>query len=155
MARRFYGFYLLTCEDIGMKPQFLAGRAGRSGGRLPRGVRNGWSISTPIPTWPATRGFRCRSRSIQSTTRFWATVGVRLAHLNAAYARPPRVRPKDKKGEWQEVESYQIGPSDYVIPVVEFAEFETSGSNALSREEFRAVCDRCSTKEEIVRALQK
>jgi hypothetical protein len=42
-----------------------------------------------------------------------------------------------------------------VIPVVEFAEFELNGSNALSREEFRAVCDRCSTKEEIVRALAK
>jgi len=46
------------------------------------------------------------------------------------------VRPKDKKGEWQEVKHYQIGSSDYVIPVVEFAEFEISSSNALTREEF-------------------
>ena len=88
-------------------------------------------------------------------TRLWATVGVRLAPLDASYARPPRVRPKDKKGEWKEVERYQAGSSDYVLPVVEFAEFEMTGSNALSREEFRAVCDRCATKEEIVQALQK
>ncbi len=92
---------------------------------------------------------------ISGKTRLWATVGVRLAHLDASYTRPPRVRPKDKKGEWKEVERYQMGSSDYVIPVVEFAEFELNGSNALSREEFRAVCDRCSTKEEIVQELQK
>jgi hypothetical protein len=92
---------------------------------------------------------------VRGKTRFWATVGVRMAHLDASYARPPRVRPKGEKGEWQEPKSYQIGPSQYVIPVVEFAEFELNGSNALSREEFRAVCDRCSTKEEIVQALQK
>ena len=92
---------------------------------------------------------------VRGKTRFWATVGVRLAHLDASYARPPRVRPEGEKGEWQEPKSYQIGPSQYVIPVVEFAEFELNGSNALSREEFRAVCDRCSTKEEIVQTLQK
>ena len=94
-------------------------------------------------------------RSVRGKTRLWATVGVRLAHLDASYARPPRVRPKGEKGDWQEVEPYQIGSSRYVIPVVEFAEFEMNGSKALSREEFRALCDRCSTKEEIVEALQK
>ena len=33
-------------------------------------------------------------------------------------------------------QSYQIGSSYYVIPVVEFAEFEMNGTNALTREEF-------------------
>ncbi len=37
--------------------------------------------------------------------------------------------------------------------VDEFAEFELSGSNVLTRQELRAACDRGQTKEEIVRIL--
>jgi hypothetical protein len=156
LARRFYGFYLLCCEDIGMRPQFLSDEPVDQAAARREALK--WlehldadpdlacdtRVSLPIAVDP-----------VRGKTRFWATVGVRLAHLDASYARPPRVRPKDKKGDWKEVERYQVGSSAYVIPVVEFAEFELSGSTALSREEFRAVCDRYSTKEEIVRALQK
>ena len=35
----FYGLYLVSAEDIGLKPAFLAGRAGRSGAVLPAGRR--------------------------------------------------------------------------------------------------------------------
>ncbi|MFZ1934147.1 MAG: hypothetical protein WCB27_16260 [Thermoguttaceae bacterium] len=156
LARRFYGFYLLTCEDIGMKPQFLPDEPVDQAVARREALK--WlehlgtdpdlacdtRVSVPIAVDP-----------VRGKTRFWATVGVRLAHLDASYARPPRVRAKGEKGDWKEVKHYQAGSSAYVIPVVEFAEFELSGSNALSREEFRAVCDRYSTKEEIVQALQK
>ena len=156
LVRRFYGFYLLSCEDLGMRPQFLPDEPVDQAAARSEALK--WlenlnadpdlacdtRVSVPIAVDP-----------LRGKTRLWATVGVRLAHLDASYARPPRVRPKDKKGEWQEVKHYQIGSSDYVIPVVEFAEFEISSSNALTREEFRALCDRHSTKEEIVRASER
>jgi hypothetical protein len=156
LARRFYGFHLLTCEDIGMRPQFLANEPVDQAAAQ----REALTWLEHIDTDP---DLACDVRvSVpiaidlqRGKTRLWATVGVRLAHLEASYARRPRVRAKGEKGEWQEPKSYQIGTSHYVIPVVEFAEFELTGSNALSREEFRAVCDRCSSKEEIVQALQK
>jgi hypothetical protein len=156
LARRFYGFYLVTCEDLGMRPQFLPDEPVDQ--PAARGEALKW-----LEHLDADPDLACDTRvSVpiaialdRDKTRLWATVGVRLAHLDASYARPPRVRPKDTKGQWQEAEPYQIGSSHYVIPVVEFAEFEMAGSNALSREEFRAVCDRYSTKEEIVRALEK
>ena len=90
---------------------------------------------------------------IGGKTRLWATLGVRLAHLEADYARPPQVRPKADGGPWKEVESWQLGRSRYVIAVDEFAEIELAGSNVLTREELRDACDRYQTKEEIVRGL--
>ena len=86
-------------------------------------------------------------------TRIWATLGVRLAKLSADYARPPNVRPRGQNGEWQEVKSYQLGLSRYVIPVDAFAEFELPRLTSLTRQELRAVCDRCKTQEEIIRAI--
>jgi hypothetical protein len=80
-------------------------------------------------------------------------LGVRLARLEAEYARPPKVRPKAQGGPWKEVEGYQLAPSQYVIPVDEFAEIELSGLRTLTRQELRAACDRYKTKEEIVKAL--
>lgn len=156
LARRFYGFYLLTCEDIGLRPQFLPDEPVDQ----PAAREEAQKWLDHLATDP---DLACDARvsipiaidQMQGKTWFWATVGVRLAPLDASYAKLPRVRPKDKKGEWEEVEYYQSGLSHYVIPVAEFAEFELPGSAALSREEFRVICDRCSTKEEIVQALQK
>ena len=90
---------------------------------------------------------------IARKTRLWGTLGVRLAHLEATYARAPKVRPKQEGGAWQEVERWKLGDSHYVIPVDEFAEFEIDGLDAPTREEFREVCDRHKTKENIVDAL--
>jgi hypothetical protein len=156
LVRRFYGFYLIACEDLGMRPEFLPDEPVDRTAAQREALK--WldnldadadlacdtRVSVPIAIDPQ-----------RGKTRLWATLGVRFAHLDASYARPPRVRPKDKQGEWREVDFYQIGPSSYVIPVDEFAEFEISGSNALTREELRAICDQNPTKEEIMQALQK
>jgi len=45
--------------------------------------------------------------------------------------------------------------SVYVIAVDEFAEFDLPGSSALSREEFRKICDRHKTKARILAALAR
>jgi hypothetical protein len=156
LARRFYGFYLLTCEDIGLRPQFLPNEPVDQAAAQRAALQ--W-----LAHIDADPDLACDTRvSVpiaialdRDKTRVWATLGVRFARLDASYARPPRVRPKDKHGDWEEVEAYQLGPSNYVIPVVEFAEFELNGANALTREEFRAICDRHTTKEEIVEELRK
>ena len=156
IRRRFYGFYLLACEDIGMKPAFLDGepvdqQAARqeallwldgmaSDGDLACDTRAAVPISAD-----ARRG----------RTRLWATLGVRMAHLKADYARPPRVRPSAGKEPWKDAEPYQLGESRYVIAVNEFAEIEVAGSQVPTRAELREVCDRLRTKEEIVRTLSE
>jgi len=151
---RFYGFYLIACEDIGMKPQLLADEP------LERKA-----AQTAALAWLAdlkqNPDLACDTRvavpiyvdRISGKTRLWATLGVRLARLETEYARPPKVRPKAQGGPWKEVEGYQLAPSQYVIPVDEFAEIELPGLRTLTREELRAACDRYKTKEEIVKAL--
>jgi hypothetical protein len=87
-------------------------------------------------------------------TRLWATLGVRLSKLEAKYATLPQIKPV-KGGDWKPVEQGKVHPSNYLIPVDEFAEIELKGMRVLTREELRAVCDRQQTKERILEALQK
>jgi hypothetical protein len=154
IRERFYGLYLVSCEDIGMKPQFLEDEVVEQDAAkaaaldwlehlvddpdLARDTR----VSVPIFIDP-----------LGGETRLWATLGVRLAMLDASYARPPKVRSKVEGGPWQEVESYQLGESQYLIPVEEFGEIELPSSASLTRDELRAACDACKTKEAIVAAL--
>ena len=49
----------------------------------------------------------------------------------------------------------ELKPADYLIPVDEFAEVEIQGFHVLTREEYRAVCDRNQTKEAILEALRR
>jgi hypothetical protein len=154
IRQRFYGFYLIACEDIGMKPQLLDGEPVDQPAAKEAALR--WLAR--METDP---DLACGTRVsvpifvdlIGHKTRLWATLGVRLAFLEADYARPPQVRPKAEGGPWKEVESWQIGRSRYVIPVDDFAEIELAGLNALTREELRAACDRYQTKEAIIRGL--
>ena len=83
----------------------------------------------------------------------WGTLGVRLAHLEASFAKRPKVCPKDQSGHWQDVETYQLSSARYAIPVDAFAEFEIDWPSALTRKEFRKICDQHKTKEEIIEAL--
>jgi hypothetical protein len=157
LKKRFYGFYLVSCEDIGMQPEFLEGElvdeadakavalawleTMRDDPDLARDTR----VTVPI--------FRSLARN---KTRLWATLGVRLVRLEVSYARAPKVRPLNEDSEdrsWRDPESWQLGISHVVIPVDEFAEFEVDGSNAITRSELRSLCEEHKTKEAILKAL--
>jgi hypothetical protein len=91
----------------------------------------------------------------RKVTRLWMTLGVRLAKLEARYARPPHLKPAKGSGDWQAVEEFRLAEANYLIPVDEFAEVELPGLKVLTREELRAVCDREKTKEAILQALRR
>ena len=154
MRLRFYGFYLVACEDIGMKPQFLEGEA------VERTAAMAAALSW-LKTCASDPDLDCDTRvavpivvdPMRNITRLWATLGVRLAPLEASYVRAPKVRPKGEGGPWQDVESHELSDRSYVIAVDEFAEFEVRGSKTFTRTELRTICDRYDTKEEILEAL--
>jgi hypothetical protein len=156
MRQRFYGFYLVSCEDIGLRPQLLSDEPVDQ--PAARRAALDW-----LAKLDNDRDLACDTRvsvpifqDVQrGKTRLWATLGVRLARLDASYARPPKVRPKDGSADWKEPERYQVGESHYVIAVDEFAEIELAGSASLTRAELRAACDAHQTKEAIVAALSK
>ena len=140
-ARRFYGFYLLSCEDIGMRPQFRAGEPVDQAAARQAALE--WlahpeadpvlacdtRVAVPIAVDPGPRA-----------TRLWADFGVRLAHLEATYAAPPSLRLKGNgRGEWKEVSPYETSPARWVIAVDEFAEFELPSLTVPSRQELRGL----------------
>jgi hypothetical protein len=154
IKQRFYGFYLVACEDIGMRPKFLKDE-----------LVNRETAKQIALTWleslAGNSDLACDTRVAapiyvdldSRKTRLWGVLGVRLAHLRASYARGPKIRPKDQSGDWRDVESDLLGDANYVIPIDAFGEFEINGMDVLTREEFRKICDRHETKERIIEAL--
>jgi len=151
---RSYGFYLVSCEDIGMRPQLAEDEP-----------IDQTAAKTAALEWltglDQNADLACDTRvsvpiyidRLSGKTRLWATLGVRLAPLKAEYARPPKLRPEKDEGPWQDAEPHQLSPAEHLICVDEFAEFELAGSTTMTREEFRTLCDRYKTKEEILAAL--
>jgi hypothetical protein len=156
MRDLFYGLYLLSAEDIGMKPDLVPDEnvdpercSKLAEDWLPKAFADpdlaiDTRVSIPIYVDPNSR-----------VTRLWATLGVRLAKLDVRYARPPHLKPANGSLDWQPAEEHKLKPAEYLIPVDEFAEIELHGLRTLTREELRAVCDREKTKEAILAALRK
>jgi hypothetical protein len=156
MRDLFYGLYLLSAEDIGAKPALLEGEtidrekcekaASDWLARLKTDLDLAADTRVSVPLFYDLR---------TNTVRLWMTIGVRLAALDARYARGPQARPTDGSADWKPVEPYKLIPTEYLIPVDEFAEVELKGGRVLTRAELRAICDQMKTKEKILEALKR
>jgi hypothetical protein len=78
---------------------------------------------------------------------------VRLAKLDADYARAPHLKPSNGSN-WELVSKDRLEQSHYLIAVDEFAEVELPGYRGLTREEYRKLCDRGKTRESILHLLR-
>jgi hypothetical protein len=162
MRLRFYGFYLLSCEDLGMEPQLLPDEPVDKAAALNAALK--WlallespdlHVDVPEMTADTRMSIPIAYDPMRNVTRLWATLGVRLIPLKAEYARPPKVRPKEKGGDWTDPPPHTLGSSEYVLAVDEFAEFELPGSASLTREEFQEICEKNQRdKEKILQALK-
>jgi len=156
MRDLFYGLYLISAEDIGLKAAFAKGEpvdAARCYQQAGDWVAKAFGDEDlAADTRVAVPIFIDTPRQM---TRLWTTLGVRLAKLDARYLRPPQLKPAQGPGDWQVVEDWRLDKSDYLIPVDEYAEVELRGLKVLTREELRAVCDREKTKEAILEALRR
>jgi hypothetical protein len=151
MRALFHGLYLVSAEDIGMKPaQSPAGWPSVSD----KSTAEVW-----LQTWLNDPDLAADARVAvpiyagDSYTMMWGTLGIRLCHLYVAYAVPPRFRSVGGQN-WNTLDSSACDTAKYLIPVLEFGEFRLSGKHVLTRQEFRSICDQNPTKEAIIRALQ-
>jgi hypothetical protein len=161
----FYGLYLVSAEDIGIKPELLPDE--------PLEIRQcyqtakGWLGNAVTLPQRLLIGIQHNDKDLEMDTRVvvpihvdlsrkemrvWATLGVRLAKLDASYALPPSIKPIDG-GKW--TVAGNLDTANYLIPVDEFAEVAIPSTRPLTRDEFRAVCDRKKTKDAIVAELLK
>jgi hypothetical protein len=156
MKKLFYGFYLVCCEDIGLKPDLADGEVEKVEETMKAALN--W-----LGNFQEDPDLACDTRvSVpiyvdlpKAETRLWATLGVRLANLKATFEKPPSVRLDDENGEWRALYDDELEASRYVIPVDEFAEVVLPRLGALSREELRKICDREKTRGKIIEALQE
>ncbi|MCA9105074.1 MAG: hypothetical protein KDA83_06595 [Planctomycetales bacterium] len=152
---RYYGFYLVTCEDIGMRPEFAADEMIDTDAAMAAALE--WLDGFAVDPDLAVDTRVCVPIYIdplKNETRYWGTIGIRLVKLDARYLTPPSVRPLDENGqptgEWQEAERYLLSESEYLIAVDEFAEFTMPGVQVLTREAFRELCTQVQTKEDFL-----
>ena len=152
----FYGFYLLSMEDIGLSNSLMedelentdAARAlslewledFKNDPDLSRDTR----IVVPVAIDP-----------LQETTHLWGTAGVRLARLDVQFEAGyvPSVRVAGSEEEWKEFEG-DIGKTTYYIPIDEFISVEIPRLDCPTREEFRKLCDEAQSKEKLIELLQ-
>jgi hypothetical protein len=151
---RFYGLYLISCEDIGHKPALKEGEVADAEACYKAAdewlakiadepdLAEDTRVAVPIYVDP-----------FKGTMRLWVTLGVRLTKLDARFVRPPRLKPAEGEGEWKEVEGWKLNTASHLIAVDEFAEVEVPTLSPPNREELRKLCDQHKTKAKIVEAL--
>ena len=151
---RFYGLYLISCEDIGHKPALKEGEVANAEacykaaeewlGKLADepDLAEDTRVAVPIYVDP-----------FKGTMRLWVTLGVRLTKLDARFVRAPRLKPAEGEGDWKEVEGWKLHTASHLIAVDEFAEVEVPTLSPPNREELRKLCDQHRSKEKIVEAL--
>ena len=156
MRDKFYGFYLIACEDIGLKPEW------KDGENVDLATAQSLAKEWLASDWKANADLMADTRVAvpiyydpnRNVTRLWVTLGVRLARLDTSFARGPSVKPAEGAGEWTELRSYQLESRGFLVPVDEFTEVEVRGAKVLTRDELRALCDQHKTKDAIVKALR-
>lgn len=152
----FYGFYLLSMEDIGL-PTSL------SVDELPEPAVARQRALSWIADFASDPDLAVDTRVVvpvavnlmRGTTSLWATTGVRLAKLDAAFASgfSPSIRVPESGADWQEVEPQIVEPITYLIPVDEFMAVEIPSVGCPTREEFRRICDKGVTSDGIAELL--
>jgi hypothetical protein len=151
MRELFYGLYFVAIEDLGMRSSLVSGesvdRVAATAAAVAWLARAANDPDLAVDTRVSVPVHADRAR-----TRLWGTIGVRMARLDVAWTTRPRIRRADGVGEWADAKG--VVGAEYLIPVDEFAEFELGGGRALSREEFRHVCDAHATRAEILEALR-
>jgi hypothetical protein len=151
---RFYGLYLISCEDIGHKPALKDGEVADAEACYKSAeewvakladepdLAEDTRVAVPIYIDP-----------FKKSMRLWVTLGVRLTKLDARFVRSPRLKPAEGEGDWKEVEGWKLHTASHLIAVDEFAEVEVPTLSPPNREELRKLCDQHKTKEKIVEAL--
>ncbi|HEY1171105.1 MAG TPA: hypothetical protein VGH19_07060 [Verrucomicrobiae bacterium] len=153
MKNLFYGFHLLACEDIGLKPSLLPGEAAdpRTLMDLASNYLTSWqkdsdlAVDTRIAT-PVFEG--------EKHYRHWCVLGVRPVKLEARYATNPKGQPSNEAGPDKPWITLAYGSTvTYLLLVDEFS--EANSPTTLTRATLRKICDQHKDKAAILKGLAK
>ncbi len=155
ISQMFFGFYLLSCADIGMAPAVkygeVADRAAaserayawlsnwRSDQDMAQDVREVWPLGPADPSDPA------------KGTVYRCVLGVRAVDIEVKYDRKPSffLAGTTRKAD------LHFKPAKYTVYVPVVVEVVVPGQKPLAKAQFRALCDEHKTEGAIVAALQE
>lgn len=156
MQQLFYGLYLISCEDVGLRPNLAADeKIDRAACRQAAGD---WLADCQHDADLAvdTRvGVPILYDPWREETHVWLTLGVRLTRLETRFERAPSIKPVDGDFPWEQVGEDELAGQDYVIPVDVYTSVTLHGRTALTRDELRKICDEHRTQEAIIAALKR
>lgn len=156
MKKMFYGFHLLSCEDIGLQHQLRAGE-------LSDPERAMETASSWLGNWRNDEDLALDTRVAvpflysgeRKKLRYWTTLGVRPARLKFSYAIAPVWRSMGHGGSWQEIPSNQVAGGEAIIFVEDFAEIERSADTPLTRASLRTAADGAESRAELLAVLRR
>jgi hypothetical protein len=151
MRQLFYGLYLVSCEDIGLRPKFSAGEKVDVQACRQAGLNWIESFRRDPDLKPDARICVPISRGAAGVTH-WSVVGVRLARLEVEYVAAPSIRRAGEK--WQAVPHGSLAKSNYLIPVDAFASF-TLKKGVLTRKEFWDALGAAGTRDAFLEMVEK
>jgi hypothetical protein len=145
-----YGCHLLSLKDIGQRPQLADGELSRAhsyyiqkaarwlkGLLSDKDLSRDTRVSVPIHVDQGT-----------GKVTLWCTAGVEFVLVKASFLKPPRVEVPDPGVK------IKFAPHYYLMPVDVFLEVRRPvREGVLTRTQFRRLCDRYKSKQDILRAL--
>jgi hypothetical protein len=170
MSKLYYGLYLKVCEDIGMKPAFLADEMSSTQIQEAKEEAAQWLADYAKDL--------CYEKDVRyivpvlanlnrTKVRYWMTIGVKVLKVKAEYIKRPLIQILDLESDRiiQEIPTnketglisgthlqYKFTPEEYYLPVEVFAE-ATGPAKPLTRDEFRRLCHKCRNEKEVIHAI--
>ena len=165
MVRLMYGLHLLSCQELGLNPNLVAGELDPKDQERAMDAARYWIRDLPDADYTAdTRvavpiSWDYASSSGAYVHRYWATAGVRFKRLEYSYKTPPMISgvEYDKAGmTGDRIGDIEIVPVVYYAPEDVFVEFETvtRDRNPFDRKEFRELCNKYGSLEELKEGLK-
>jgi hypothetical protein len=154
LSRLFYGFYLLSCADVGMAPSLRSGEAADRAGAATRAyewlenwradqdmaadVREAWPLG---PADPASPG---------KGTVYRCVLGVRAVDIEVKYDKKPSF---SVRGTGLTADLH-FKPAKYTVYAPVIVEVVVPGTKPLTRAQFRNICNENKTEGAIVAVLK-
>lgn len=149
MRKRFYGLYIVCCDDIGIRPKLDdqenvdQDECYEMASSYLKNILSDPSLAKDVRfSIPIYQGKR------RKQSKFWSVIGVRKVRLRTSFAKGPKIRENDSS-DWTHV---RATGKDYYLLVDQFAEY--SSSKTMNRKQFQSFCDQHDSQSDILNALK-
>lgn len=149
LTRLLFGMYIVTCEDLGMRPSFDTNDmidAAQCKHEALEWIDHAFEdadamedaryMSPPIFVRPGDKN------KVDQMVLTWCNLGVQLSKLRGTYAQTPQIKQPGENSIWTAPDPKLLGTARYILPNVHFATLELLSRGGLTTTQFREICDK-------------